>query len=64
MQRRVEEWLGGLNASGAFRTDVSLENLVAFINVVANGAALATSLGLPLHAGSVVKMIHTGIDAQ
>jgi AcrR family transcriptional regulator len=64
MQRRVKEWLEGLHSSGSFRTDVSLENLVAFINVVANGAALATSLGLALDPDSLVQLVHTGIDAQ
>jgi AcrR family transcriptional regulator len=63
MQARVKEWLEGLHASGAFRNDVSLENLVAFINVVANGAALATALGLPLDADSLVQLVHSGIDA-
>ncbi len=64
MQRRVKEWLEGLHSSGFFRTDVSLDNLVAFINVVANGAALATSLGLQLDPDSLVQLVHTGIDAQ
>lgn len=64
MQRRVKEWLEGLHSSGFFRTDLSLDNLVAFINVVANGAALATSLGLQLDAESLVLLVHTGIDAQ
>jgi AcrR family transcriptional regulator len=64
MQRRIKEWLEELHSSGFFRTDVSLENLVAFINVVANGAALATSLGLELDAESLVQLVHTGIDAQ
>jgi AcrR family transcriptional regulator len=64
MQRRVKEWLEGLHSSGSFRSDVTLENIVAFINVVANGAALATSLGLALDADSLVELIHTGIDAK
>jgi hypothetical protein len=37
---------------------------VVFINVVANGAALATSLGLELDPDSLVQLVHTGIDAQ
>ena len=64
MQLRVKEWLEGLHSSGFFRTDVSLDNLVVFINVVANGAALATSLGLELDPDSLVQLVHTGIDAQ
>jgi hypothetical protein len=39
-----------------------LEDIVVFINIVANGIALATSLGLPLDADSLVKLVHQGID--
>jgi hypothetical protein len=34
------------------------------LNVIANGMALATSLGLELDAETVLKLIHQGIDAQ
>jgi TetR/AcrR family transcriptional regulator, transcriptional repressor of aconitase len=64
MQRRVDAWLKDLHSTGAFRSDVSLENLVAFINVVANGAALATALGLKLDPESLVELVHSGIDPQ
>jgi AcrR family transcriptional regulator len=64
MQRKVKAWLEDLHASGTFRKDVSLENLVAFINVVANGVAIGTALGLPFDADSLVNLIHTGIDPQ
>jgi TetR/AcrR family transcriptional regulator, transcriptional repressor of aconitase len=64
MQARVRAWLEGLHGSGAFRDDVSLEAIVAFINIVANGAALATSLGLEWDAEALVRLVHTGIDAQ
>jgi hypothetical protein len=63
-QHQVKAWLEGLHARGAFRSDVSLEDVVAFINVVANGMALATSLGLELDADAVLKLIHHGIDPQ
>jgi len=49
---------------GAFRSDVSLQDIVAFINVIANGMALATSLGLELDAEAMLKLIHQGIDAK
>lgn len=64
MQARVKAWLEGLHESGAFRDDVSLESIVAFINIVANGAALATSLGLEWDAEALVRLVHTGIDAH
>jgi AcrR family transcriptional regulator len=61
-ETQLKAWLQELHSSGGFRTDVPLEDLVAYINVVANGVALATSLGLPLDADSLVKLVHTGID--
>ena len=63
-EQQVKAWLEGLHARGAFRPDVSLEDVVAFINIVANGVALATSLGLQLDADAVLKLIHHGIDRQ
>jgi AcrR family transcriptional regulator len=61
-EEQVNSWLRELHSSGVFRTDVGLEDIVAYINVVANGVALATSLGLPLDGDSLVKLVHTGID--
>jgi hypothetical protein len=61
-EQEVKAWLRGLHEQGQFRDDVTLENIVAFINVVANGVALATSLGLPLDADTLVKLVHQGID--
>ena len=61
-EAQLKAWLRELHSSGGFRVDVSLEDIVAYINVVANGVALATSLGLPLDADSLVKLVHTGID--
>jgi AcrR family transcriptional regulator len=61
-QEAVKTWLHDLHESGTFRRDVTLEDIVGFINVVANGVALATSLGLPLDADALVKLVHQGID--
>jgi AcrR family transcriptional regulator len=63
-EEQVKEWLRELHSTGGFRTDVSLEDIVAYVNVVANGVALATSLGLPLDPDSLLKLVHTGIDPQ
>ena len=64
VQERAKEQLRRAYAEGDFRQDVSLDDIVVFINLVANGAALATSLGLPLNADAVVKLVHSGIDPQ
>jgi AcrR family transcriptional regulator len=63
-EEEVAAWLKGLHSSGAFRDDVALEDIVAFINVVANGAALARSLDLPLDGDALVKLVHGGIDPE
>lgn len=62
--RRVSERFKALYAEATFREDVSLDNLIAFINIVANGAALARALRLELDSESLVKLVHTGIDPQ
>ena len=61
-EESVKAWLHGLHERGEFRDDVTLEDIVVFINIVANGVALATSLGLPLDADALVKLVHQGID--
>jgi AcrR family transcriptional regulator len=61
-EEAVKAWLHGLHERGEFRDDVTLEDIVVFINIVANGVALATSLGLPLDADALVKLVHQGID--
>ena len=53
-----------LHASGGFRTDVKLEDVVMFINIVANGMAVATSLGLEVDPDALVKLVHGGLDPQ
>ena len=62
LEQRVSAWLKQLHAEGTFRADVSLDDVVAFINIVANGAALARALRLELDPESLVKLVHTGID--
>ena len=62
LQERVSAWLKALHAEGSFRSDVSLDDVVAFINIVANGAALARALRLELDPDALVKLVHTGID--
>jgi TetR/AcrR family transcriptional regulator, transcriptional repressor of aconitase len=59
---RVSTQFRRLHEDGVFRADVTLDNLVAFINVVANGAALARALRLDLDPESLVKLVHSGID--
>jgi TetR/AcrR family transcriptional regulator, transcriptional repressor of aconitase len=64
LDARVTERFRQLYEEGTFRSDVPFEHVVHFINVVANGAALARSLRLDLDADSLVKLVHGGIDPQ
>ena len=41
-----------------------LEDVAAFVNIVANGMALATTLGLELDADALLKLVHGGIDPK
>ena len=61
-EQQVEEWLKRLGAAGTFRADVTLADIVLFVNIVANGVALVRSLDLEIDADAVVKLVHTGID--
>ena len=61
---QVKAWLEELHASGGFRSDVRLEDVAAFVNIVANGVALATTLGLELDADALLKLVHGGIDPK
>jgi AcrR family transcriptional regulator len=63
-EEQVEEWLKRLAAEGTFRDDVRLEDIVLFVNVVANGVALGRSLDLPIDAEALLKLVHTGIDPR
>ncbi len=55
-------WPTARNPSGPISEDT--QDIVAFINVIANGMALATSLGLELDAEAMLTLIHQGIDAK
>jgi hypothetical protein len=41
---------------------VGLEDIVLFVNVVANGVALARSLDLAIDTEALIKLVHGGID--
>jgi AcrR family transcriptional regulator len=62
LAKRVADRFRGLHEDGTLRNDVSFDNVIAFINLVANGAALARSLRLELDSESLVTLVHTGID--
>ena len=63
-EQQVEDWLKELEAAGTFRDDVTLADIVLFINVVANGVALARSLELGIDGDALIKLVHTGIDPK
>ena len=49
---------------GEIRGDVSLETIIHFMDVVANGIALATSLGVTIDVEPFLELVHTGIDPK
>jgi AcrR family transcriptional regulator len=49
---------------GEVRGDVSLETIIHFMNVIANGMALSTSLGLRFDVEPFLQLVHTGIDPR
>jgi AcrR family transcriptional regulator len=59
-EEQLDEWL----KQGSFRDDVKLEDVQLFVNVVANGVALARSLNLEIDADAVVRLLHGGIDPR
>jgi AcrR family transcriptional regulator len=61
-EEQVDAWLKRLVADGVFRKDVKLEDIVLFVNVVANGVALARSLDLPIDADALLMLVHGGVD--
>jgi AcrR family transcriptional regulator len=63
-EEQVKAWLRDLHSSGVFRDDLTLEDIVGFINIVANGAALARSLDQPIDAEALIKLVHGGIDPR
>jgi hypothetical protein len=62
--RRGDELLAALRDEGRLREDVDLETTIAFVNIVANGLALAVSLGLELDVDGLLRLLHGGIDAR
>jgi TetR/AcrR family transcriptional regulator, transcriptional repressor of aconitase len=62
--RRGDELLAALRDEGRLRDDVDLETTIVFVNIVANGLALAVSLGLELDVDGLIRLLHGGIDAR
>jgi AcrR family transcriptional regulator len=60
--RRGDEVMAALQREGALREDVDLASIIAYVNIVANGIALAHSLGLALDVDALLKLVHRGID--
>src|ERR1700756_1749042 len=60
--QRGDELFAELQKEGAVRDDVDLETVIAFVNIVANGLALAVSLGLKLDVDALIDLLHRGID--
>jgi AcrR family transcriptional regulator len=63
-EEQIDAWLKQLLESGVFRKDVKLEDIVLFVNVVANGVALARSLDLTIDTDALIKLVHGGIDPR
>ena len=61
-EKEIEAWLDRQLATGGFRNDLTREDITLFVNVVANGVALARSLDLAIDADGLVKLVRTGID--
>ncbi len=62
--RRGDELLASLQKEGELRGDIDLETVIAFINIVANGLALAISLGLEIDVDALLELVHSGIDPK
>jgi TetR/AcrR family transcriptional regulator, transcriptional repressor of aconitase len=61
-EEEIEAWLDQRFVDGTFRTDVTKDDIRLFINVITNGVALARSLGLPIDADALIKLVRGGID--
>lgn len=64
LEKRADERFRELQRSGVYRDDVELEAIIGFVNVVANGLALAFSLGLAIPVEPLLKLVHAGIDGK
>ncbi|TML74584.1 MAG: TetR/AcrR family transcriptional regulator [Actinobacteria bacterium] len=62
--RRADAYLAAVREQGSVRDDVDLTTLTAFINIVTNGVALASSLGLRVDVDELLKLVHRGIDPE
>jgi AcrR family transcriptional regulator len=62
--QRGDETMAALQAEGSLRQDIELESIVQFISLIANGLALARSLGFELDVDALLTLVHTGIDPQ
>jgi len=62
--RQAEELFASWQRAGEIRGDVSLDTVIQFVNVIANGMALATSLGLTFDVEPFLKLVHSGLDAE
>jgi AcrR family transcriptional regulator len=60
--QQAKELFASWQRDGVFRGDVELETVIQFVNLVANGIALATSLGLKFDVDALLRLVHTGID--
>ena len=63
-EAELDAWLKRLVDEGTFREDAKLEDIQIFVNVVANGVALARSLKLEIDADALLRLVHGGIDPQ
>jgi TetR/AcrR family transcriptional regulator, transcriptional repressor of aconitase len=61
-EEQIDAWLKRLVEDGTFRSDVKPEDIALFVNVVANGVALARSLNVPMDADALLRLVHAGID--
>lgn len=61
-EQEIEAWLDRQLATGGFRNDLQREDITLFVNVVANGVALARSLDLPIDADGLITLVRSGID--
>jgi hypothetical protein len=61
-EQEIEAWLDRQIATGGFRDDVTRTDITVFVNIVANGVALARSLDLPIDPDGLITLVRSGID--
>ena len=62
--QQTEQLFATWQREGRIRPDVDVGAVIQFYNVVANGTALARSLGLSIDFDAFLKLMHTGLDPQ